>query len=253
MRLPNQPPPLHEMPFKDEMLWNAMIDGYAKNGDFEESLIAFKKMVYEDMIIDGHVSRSLGLGASGSLKQVLDWKLYSFYCAKVGKLGSASNVFGLDSDCINIVSCTSLINGRVLIKLHFEQGTQLHAQLLKFSCDCDPFVSSILVDMYGNAVYLITQYKCLRQLLCSLRLWEFINGVFARHMKHVLLSGMYAKEKKWDNLRSLGKMLRDENLKKVPGYSWVDVGNETHASGAEDWSHPQRREIFEKLDRLLDR
>ncbi|KAK3010725.1 hypothetical protein RJ639_012127 [Escallonia herrerae] len=34
-----------EMPFKDEVLWNAMIDGYAKNGDFEESLIAFNKML----------------------------------------------------------------------------------------------------------------------------------------------------------------------------------------------------------------
>lgn len=68
----------------------------------------------------------------------------------------------------------------------------------------------------------------------------------------VLLSNLYAKEGRWEEVRSLRSMMREGNVKKLPGYSWVDIGNKTHVFGSEDWSHPQRREIYEKLDSLLD-
>nr|XP_004305340.2 PREDICTED: putative pentatricopeptide repeat-containing protein At5g52630 [Fragaria vesca subsp. vesca] len=69
---------------------------------------------------------------------------------------------------------------------------------------------------------------------------------------HVLLSTLHAKEKKWDDFRIVRKMMRDSSMKKLPGYSWVDVGNKTHTFGAKDWSHSQKKEIYEKLDSLLD-
>ncbi|KAI4300469.1 hypothetical protein L6164_033845 [Bauhinia variegata] len=69
---------------------------------------------------------------------------------------------------------------------------------------------------------------------------------------HVLLSNIYAKERQWEDVRSLRKMIRDGNMKKLPGYSWVEIGNKIHIFGAEDCSHPQQKEIYEKLDSLLD-
>ncbi|PRQ43904.1 putative pentatricopeptide [Rosa chinensis] len=54
----------------------------------------------------------------------------------------------------------------------------------------------------------------------------------------VLLSTLHAKEQKWEDFRSVRKMMRDSSMKKFPGYSWVDVGNKTHTSGDEDLSHP---------------
>ncbi|PON83104.1 DYW domain containing protein [Trema orientale] len=68
----------------------------------------------------------------------------------------------------------------------------------------------------------------------------------------VLLSNLYAKEGKWEEVRSLRTLMRKGNMKKLPGYSWVDIGNKTHIFGSDDWSHPQRMEIYEKLDSLLD-
>ncbi|KAM5559486.1 putative pentatricopeptide repeat-containing protein [Rosa sericea] len=70
---------------------------------------------------------------------------------------------------------------------------------------------------------------------------------------HVLLSTIYAKEQKWEDFRGVRKIMRDSSMKKLPGYSWVDIGNKTHTFGAEDWSHPQKKEIYEKLGSLLDR
>ncbi|KAK4281653.1 hypothetical protein QN277_013118 [Acacia crassicarpa] len=68
---------------------------------------------------------------------------------------------------------------------------------------------------------------------------------------HVLLSTIYAKEGQWEDVRSLRKMMRDGNIKKLPGYSWVDIQNKTHIFEAEDRSH-STKEIYEKLDSLLD-
>ncbi|KAF4364212.1 hypothetical protein F8388_000164 [Cannabis sativa] len=68
----------------------------------------------------------------------------------------------------------------------------------------------------------------------------------------VLLSNLYAKEGKWEEVRALRTMMKEGNIKKLPGYSWVDIREKTHIFGSEDWSHPQRKEIYEKLDCLLD-
>ncbi|KAK3000365.1 hypothetical protein RJ639_020518 [Escallonia herrerae] len=167
----------------------------------------------EDMIIDGDVvSRSLG--ASGSLKSC---SVGSSIHSIVLKLGFVLYIPSGNALTHIIAKCG------VLIELHFEQGTQLHAQVLKFSCDCDRFVPSTLVDMYGNVVYLITQYRCLR------------DKDRAKHAAEELMK------------------LEPENSEARVAFCWVDVGNETHASGAEDWSHARQREIFEKLDSVLNR
>ncbi|KAF7818789.1 putative pentatricopeptide repeat-containing protein [Senna tora] len=418
-----------EMPSKDEVLWTSMIDGYVKNGDFEEALVAYKKMISDDIYIDQHVLCST-LSACSALKSssfgksvhstivklgyeldtILGNALTDMY-AKSRDMGSALKIFQIGLGCRNIVSYTALIDGYVemdqienalstfvdlrrqgiepneftfssLIKAcanqaALEHGSQLHGQVVKFNFDRDPYVASTLVDMYGKCglfdhstqlfdeienpniiawnsllgafaqhglgrkaietfnrmmnegvkpngitfVSLLTgcshtgmveeglnyfytmdkiygvvpreeHYGCVIDLLGRAgklkEAEEFINnmpyepnafgwcsflGACKIHgdkemgklaaeklMKleptnsgtHVLLSNIYAKEKRWEDVRNLRKMMRDGNIKKLPGYSWVDVQNKTHIFGVEDWSHPQKKEIYEKLDSLLD-
>ncbi|GMH28725.1 hypothetical protein Nepgr_030568 [Nepenthes gracilis] len=69
---------------------------------------------------------------------------------------------------------------------------------------------------------------------------------------HILLSNIYAKERQWEGVRNMRKTMRDGNLRKLPGFSWVDIGNKTHVFGAEDWSHDQKTEIYSKLYSLID-
>ncbi|XP_015898746.4 pentatricopeptide repeat-containing protein At3g24000, mitochondrial-like [Ziziphus jujuba] len=418
-----------EMPCKDAILWTAMIDGYAKNGDCEAALLGLKKMIEEEIVIDQHVlcstlnacaavkAHTLGKCLHSSivkfgfeLQVVVGNALIDMY-SKSGNMESASNVFGIVSECRNIVSYSSLIDGYVeidqiekavslflelrrqgidpneftfssLIKAcatqaALEQGVQLHAQVVKFNFNGDPFVSSGLVDMYGkcgllhhsnqvfneignpteiawnsllsvfsqhgsgkeavqtfdkmlragvkpNAITFVSlligcshagmveeglnyfhsmekiygvvpreeHYSCIIDLFgragrireaenfiksmpfepnafgwCSFLGACRIHGdkergkVAAEKLMqlepensgaHVLLSNLYAKEQQWEDVRSLRKMMRDGNVKKLPGYSWVDAGNKTHIFGVEDWSHPQKKEIYEKLDSLLD-
>ncbi|TYH32237.1 hypothetical protein ES288_A01G236700v1 [Gossypium darwinii] len=416
-----------EMECKDEVLWTALIDGYAKNGPFEDALSAYKNMVKEGIGIDKFVLCST-LSACAALKALNFGKclhsvmvkkgfeleisvgnaLTDMY-SKVGDMESASNVFGIDSDCRNIVSCSSLIDGYVemdrmedalsvyvrlrrqgiepneftfssLIKAcssqaALEQGTQLHAEVIKFNFDSNPFVSSVLVDMYGKCGLLDDSIRVFDEIENATEFaWNSMLSVFAQHglgkdaiqlfnrMKNegvepnaitfvsllrgcshsglvedglsffkamektfgvmpreehyscvidllgragqlkeaedfinkmpfepnafgwcsflgackihgdkergklaaeklmqlepensgapVLLSKIYAKEQQWEDVRTLRKMMQDFNVKKLPGYSWVDVGNKTHIFGVEDWSHPQMKAIYDKLDAL---
>ncbi|XVE96435.1 hypothetical protein REPUB_Repub02eG0221600 [Reevesia pubescens] len=416
-----------DMECKDEVLWTALIDGYAKNGLFEDALLAYKNMVNEGITIDKFVLCST-LSACAALKflnfgrclhsvmvkngfelEISVGNALTDLYSKVGAMDSASNVFGIDSECRNIVSCSSLIDGYVemnrmeealsvfvelqrqgiesneftfssLIKAcasqaELEQGTQLHAQVIKFNFDGNPFVSSVLVDMYGKCGLLDDSIRVFDEIENATEIaWNSMLSVFAQHglgkdaigifhrMKNegvepnaitfvsllrgcshsglveeglsffhameksygvvpreehyscvidllgragrlkeaedfinkmpfepsafgwcsflgacnihsdkergklaaeklmqlepknsgapVLLSNIYAKEQQWEYVRTLRKMMQDGNVKKLPGYSWVDVGNKTHIFGVEDWSHPQKKAIYEKLDAL---
>ncbi|KAI3782409.1 hypothetical protein L2E82_12454 [Cichorium intybus] len=191
-----------EMPSKDEVSWNSMIHGYVKNGYNQEALVAFKKMLTEDITIDQHLLCST-LCACGPFKAYnLGKSLHSFiiklgfeqhisvinaltdmYC-KLGDMDSGSRFLKINPKGTNIISYTSLIDGYVesdqiekafsifielkrqriepneftfssLIKAcanhaTLEQGAQLHALVIKHNLDQDPFVSSIIVDMYGK-------------------------------------------------------------------------------------------------------
>lgn len=120
-----------EMPSKDEVSWNSMIDGYAKNGYNQEALVAFRNMLIEDVRIDQHLLCS-ALCACGAYKASNFGRcLHSFviklgfnlhvsvgnaltdmYC-KLGDMESGSRFLEIDSRDTNVVSYTSLIDGYV--------------------------------------------------------------------------------------------------------------------------------------------
>ncbi|KAL7586655.1 hypothetical protein Lser_V15G38495 [Lactuca serriola] len=223
-----------EMPSKDEVSWNSMINGYAKNGYNEEALVSFKKMLIEDVTINQHLVCST-LCACGPLNAYnIGRSLHSFvtklgfeqhnsvsnalmdmYC-KVGDMVSGSQLLNINSKGTNIISYISLIDGFVesdqiekafiifielkrqriepneftfssLIKAcanpaTLEQGVQLHALVLKYNLDQDPFVSSIIVDMYGKCGLLDHSLQAFDKISKPNEYtWNSLIGVFAHH------------------------------------------------------------------------
>eukprot|EP01018_Ginkgo_biloba_P021054 Gb_39558 [translate_table: standard] len=67
---------------------------------------------------------------------------------------------------------------------------------------------------------------------------------------YVLLSNMYAVAGRWDDVAMVRKMMRDKQVKKVPGYSLIEVKNRTHVFVVEDRSHPQTEEIYAMLEKF---
>ncbi|KAF9623542.1 hypothetical protein IFM89_003332 [Coptis chinensis] len=72
------------------------------------------------------------------------------------------------------------------------------------------------------------------------------------HCTYVLLSNMYGNLGRWDERANVKKVMRERKVKKVPGWSWVEVKNEVHAFNAEDRLHTQCEEIYLILGALVE-
>ncbi|KAL5063173.1 hypothetical protein RYX36_024910 [Vicia faba] len=72
------------------------------------------------------------------------------------------------------------------------------------------------------------------------------------HSTYVLLSDLYGRLKMWDEKASVTRLMRERHVKKVPGWSWIEVKNEVHAFNADDHSHPQCEEIYKLLLQLKE-
>lgn len=67
---------------------------------------------------------------------------------------------------------------------------------------------------------------------------------------YVLLSNLYAASGRW---RDAGKMrleMRNKGVKKVTGYSWLEVQNKTHIFKVGDSSHPDTDKIYSFLEEM---
>ncbi|XP_030933294.1 putative pentatricopeptide repeat-containing protein At3g25060, mitochondrial [Quercus lobata] len=65
-----------------------------------------------------------------------------------------------------------------------------------------------------------------------------------------LVSNYYAKARKWDDVASVRKIMKKTGMKKVPGFSVVEVKGKLHAFLMEYKSHYQYEIMMQLLDKL---
>ncbi|MQM03417.1 hypothetical protein Taro_036196 [Colocasia esculenta] len=71
------------------------------------------------------------------------------------------------------------------------------------------------------------------------------------HSTYVILSNMYAASGRWSDRALVQRTMKEGEIRKVPGWSWIEVKNKVHAFNAEDRSHPEVEEIYEKVEELM--
>lgn len=62
---------------------------------------------------------------------------------------------------------------------------------------------------------------------------------------------MYAKARRWDGVVTIRKLMRERNIKKEPGASWLDIRNDIHVFLSEGSNHPESIQIYKKVQQLL--
>ncbi|CAB4296497.1 unnamed protein product [Prunus armeniaca] len=72
------------------------------------------------------------------------------------------------------------------------------------------------------------------------------------HCTYVLLSDMYGHLKRWDEKASVKRLMRERGVRKVPGWSWIEIKNEVFSFKAEDRSHSHCEEIYCVLGVLME-
>ncbi|KAK7837349.1 pentatricopeptide repeat-containing protein [Quercus suber] len=67
---------------------------------------------------------------------------------------------------------------------------------------------------------------------------------------YVLLSNIYAGQGMWNDVSRVRMMMKERNLKKTPGCSWIELEGTVHEFFVHDKSHPQVTEIYSMLNNL---
>uniref|UniRef100_A0ACD6A2K8 Uncharacterized protein n=1 Tax=Avena sativa TaxID=4498 RepID=A0ACD6A2K8_AVESA len=67
---------------------------------------------------------------------------------------------------------------------------------------------------------------------------------------YVILSNIYAKAGKWEDVARVKKTMRDRGLRKESGYSWVEFKHKIYSFSSNDQTNPMIAEIKDELKRL---
>ncbi|KAF5196115.1 Pentatricopeptide repeat [Thalictrum thalictroides] len=70
--------------------------------------------------------------------------------------------------------------------------------------------------------------------------------------RYVLLANLYAKVGRWDDVAKVRKLMNDQGVKKSPGFSMIELDGVVHEFVAESKGHPQAKEIYAKVDEMLE-
>lgn len=214
-----------EIQRKDVVTWNAMISGYAQHGKGEKALHLFDKMKDEGMKPDWITFVALllacnhaglvDLGVQYFDSMVNDYGIAAkpdHYTCMVDLLGRAGK----------LVEAVDLIT-----KMPFKPqpaifGTLLSACRIHKRLDLAEFAAMNLFNLNpANAA------GC-----------------------YVQLANIYAAMKKWDHVARIRLSMKENNVVKMPGYSWIEVGTVVHEFRSGDRVHPELVSIHEKLKEL---
>ncbi|XP_020213429.1 pentatricopeptide repeat-containing protein At5g04780, mitochondrial [Cajanus cajan] len=207
------------------VLWNAMISGFARHACALEAMILFEKMQQRGFFPDDVTYVSV-LNA----------------CSHMGLHEEGQKYFDL------------------MVKQH-----NLSPSVLHYSC---------MIDILGRAGLVHKAYDLIERmpfnatssmwgsLLASCRIYGNIEfaEIAAKHLfemepnnagNHILLANIYAANKKWDEVARARKLIRESDMRKERGTSWIEIKNKIHSFTVGERNHPQIEEIYAKLDNLV--
>ncbi|KAI3819536.1 hypothetical protein L1987_13377 [Smallanthus sonchifolius] len=72
------------------------------------------------------------------------------------------------------------------------------------------------------------------------------------HCTYVLLCELFGHLKWWDEIVVLKRTMKEKGVKKVPGWSWIEIGNQMHAFNACSHSHTRNQDIHQMLRKITD-
>ncbi|KAL9294381.1 Pentatricopeptide repeat-containing protein chloroplastic [Arabidopsis thaliana] len=68
---------------------------------------------------------------------------------------------------------------------------------------------------------------------------------------YIQLSNIYASAGKWEESTEMRRKMKERNLVKEGGCSWIEVGDKIHKFYVGDTAHPNAHQIYDELDRLI--
>lgn len=239
----------------DEVLGSALIDMYSKCGSIEKAIQVFDSLPIKNVITWNAIIG--GLAMHGRAKEAIDhfWRM-----EQMGVAATDVTYIGASSAC----SHAGLVpEGRSIFK-HMLKVAGLEPRIEHYGC---------MVDLLGRAgllkeaeqLILEMPFKpddvILKALLAACKMHNNIEmgkRVAKLLMKmaprdsgsYVALSNLYASSGYWEEVAEVRLLMKEIDVRKDPGCSWIELDGAIHEFLVEDDSHPRAKEIRFMLEEL---
>lgn len=239
----------------DQCVCNALISMYSRCGNIEASLQVFNEM--EDCNIISWTAIITGYAKYGFAKRAL-----KFFSDMLGA--------GVKPNEVTYVAVLSACSHAGMIdegwKFFYSMSEEhgISPRMEHYAC---------MVDLLGRSGYLQEAVEFIRSMpfTADALVWRTLLGAcrvygdaelgkYAAEMileqdpndpsAHVLLSNLYASSGQWEKVAKIRKGMKERNLVKEAGCSWIEVENKVHKFYVGDTKHPQAEDIYENLDQL---
>ncbi|XP_004508953.1 pentatricopeptide repeat-containing protein At4g16835, mitochondrial [Cicer arietinum] len=213
-----------QIPRKDIVTWNAMISGYAQHGAGEKALHLFDEMKNEDMkpdwitfvavLLACNHAGLVDLGVKYFNSMVKDFAIKTrpeHYACMVDLLGRAGRL----SEAVDMIKSMPFKPHPAIF------GTLLGACRIHKNLQLAEFAAKNLLELDPTSA---TGY--------------------------VQLANVYAAQSKWEHVARIRRSMKENNVVKSPGYSWIEINNVVHEFRSSDRLHPELTSIHEKLNKL---
>lgn len=217
----------------DPFVGISLVDMYAKCGNIEDAYILFKRMDMRNTVLWN--AMLVGLAQHGNGEETL-------------KLFEDMKAHGVEPDSVTFIGVLSACSCTGLVSEAYEN---FHLMREKYGIEPEAEHYSFLVDALGRAgrtkeageLILSMPFEASasmhRALLGACRVQgdtETGKWVAEKLMAlepfdssaYVLLSNIYAAANQWDDVTSARGEMKRKNVKKDPGFSWIDVKNNIH-------------------------
>eukprot|EP01018_Ginkgo_biloba_P016390 Gb_13227 [translate_table: standard] len=210
---------------RDLISWNAMIAGYAQHGHGMEAL-----RLFEEMLLTGTNPDAVTfLGVLSA-------------CSHAGLVDQGRHYFDSMSHDYHITP--RMDHHACIIDLLGRAGCLDEAEDFIKNMPFEPDVSVWVALLSACRVHGNTEMG--KRVAECLFVLEPQNTA-----SYVLLSNVYSASGRWDDAAKVRKMMKNREVKKMPGCSWIEVKNRVHAFMSEDRLHPQIKEIHAMLKTLV--
>lgn len=241
----------------DELTASSLIDMYAKCGDVMSSANVFKEMSYRDDVISWN-SMIVGFAkngyAEGALRVFIEMKQTYVVPDDVTFLGvlTACSHAGRVSEGREIFD--AMVN-YYRIKPRVDHCACMVDLLGRWGSlkEAEDFIDGLKVE--ADAMIWATMLAACRihgdEIRGRKAAEKLISLEPQNSSPYVLLSNIYAASGNWDEVNALRRAMREKGVRKLPGCSWIVVGQKTDMFVAGDKFHPQADEIYVVLKHLM--
>ncbi|KAF5750263.1 pentatricopeptide repeat-containing protein [Tripterygium wilfordii] len=214
----------NHMTIKDMVTWTSMIEGYGIHGLGCEALNTFHQMVKEGMTPNDVTFLSLLSACSHSGLVSEGCEVYNSMKLRYGIAPSLDHhtcLVDLLGRCGKLKEALSMI-----MKLAFNPDSRIWGALLAAS------------RVYGDRK--VGKYA-------AQRLLELDPDDVGYH---TLLGNIQASSENWTEVEEVRSVMNEKDMKKTPGWSYIEEKGRIHGFVSGDMSHPQVGEIYEVLGSL---